>query len=294
MLVPKTSLRSVGPAATVVPEAVISRGIALTNDGWIAFDGAIRADGLIAVTGDGRVSPISQIVTDSATGIAFGKLAIGSFPSPDFARPSGLRAGDTFFVALGRGRAVPISVADQNAAAADRPEDKVINSETFSRRVAVVPALGKEARGAPVFNQSGALAGVLIGERGDVFVPMHFISPALPQLFRTGAVHRPYLGARGADITGLVRLPESFPRRGVLLVEASGKPAIRPASPAAKAGLRVGDVLIEVDGEALLPGAGLAEALLDFEPGDKIVLTALRGNDRLSLPVTLGDTAETR
>lgn len=82
---------------------------------------------------------------------------------------------------------------------------------------------------------------------------------------------RPYLGiryimqARGAEIA------EVF-----------------PDSPAEKAGLQVGDIILEVDGQQVRPSRPLAHILLSYRPGDRVVLTVEREREEMEIPVTLG------
>ncbi len=59
-------------------------------------------------------------------------------------------------------------------------------------------------------------------------------------------------------------------------------------SPAERAGLRVGDIIMEVDGESLAPDGDLAERVLGYEAGDRIELTVLRRGRERSIEVKLG------
>ncbi len=82
---------------------------------------------------------------------------------------------------------------------------------------------------------------------------------------------RPYLGirfvmrARGAEIVEVV-----------------------PGTPADEAGLRVGDIILEVDGQQVRPSRPLPEILLTYRPGDRVVLTVEREGEEIEIPMTLG------
>jgi membrane-associated protease RseP (regulator of RpoE activity) len=62
-----------------------------------------------------------------------------------------------------------------------------------------------------------------------------------------------------------------------------------PDSPAARAGVRVGDVVLEVDGDAVTSATEMLEAMSDHEKGEQITITALRAGQRMQLVATLDD-----
>jgi membrane-associated protease RseP (regulator of RpoE activity) len=62
---------------------------------------------------------------------------------------------------------------------------------------------------------------------------------------------------------------------------------IHPGSPAANAGLKVGDVITEVDGEQVATPSQLADAIGDLEPGDKVSVKLLRGGAAVEVEATL-------
>jgi serine protease Do len=71
--------------------------------------------------------------------------------------------------------------------------------------------------------------------------------------------------------------------RGVLV------DAVKADSPAARAGVRVGDVLVEVDGEAATSAADVLGALSDRKKGESVPLTVIRDGHRTELHATLED-----
>ena len=73
--------------------------------------------------------------------------------------------------------------------------------------------------------------------------------------------------------------------QGALVVE------VVPGSPADEAGLRPGDLITEVEGEAVTPDRPLARLILQYAPGSHITLTIERNGERREVAVTLGDAA---
>ena len=93
----------------------------------------------------------------------------------------------------------------------------------------------------------------------------------------------PYLGVQYGPLTpGLARQLGVNAQSGLVIG------AVAPGSPAAQAGLRAGDVITAIDGQASLDESSLAQILSQHQPGDTLSMNVLRGNQQLTLQVTLG------
>lgn len=90
------------------------------------------------------------------------------------------------------------------------------------------------------------------------------------------------LGIVALQISPDLRAHLGAPRdRGVLV------DAVRPDSPAARAGLRVGDIVTDVDGDAAKSASGVLEALSDRKKGDEVPVVAFRSGQRVELRARL-------
>lgn len=90
------------------------------------------------------------------------------------------------------------------------------------------------------------------------------------------------LGIVALQISPELRAHLGAPRdRGVLV------DAVRPDSPAARAGLRVGDIVTDVDGDATKSASDVLDALTDRKNGDEVTLVAVRSSQRVELRVRL-------
>jgi serine protease Do len=91
---------------------------------------------------------------------------------------------------------------------------------------------------------------------------------------------RVYIGVSLMDLTD--QLGEYFGTegdQGALVTE------VERRSPAEKAGIKAGDVIVEADGDEVSDGMDVAEALEDFEEGDTVTLTVLRDGQRVHIDV---------
>ena len=90
------------------------------------------------------------------------------------------------------------------------------------------------------------------------------------------------LGIVALQISPELRAHLGAPRdRGVLV------DAVRPDSPAARAGLRVGDIVTDVDGDATKSASDVLDALTDRKKGDEVTLVAVRSSQRVELHIRL-------
>jgi len=92
---------------------------------------------------------------------------------------------------------------------------------------------------------------------------------------------RPYLGVGLSDLTP--QLAQFFKvKQGALITE------VKKGSPAKKAGLKAGDIIIDCEGEGVHTSANLVEYLKGFEEGDEIAITVIRKGNEQEMIVTLG------
>jgi len=144
--------------------------------------------------------------------------------------------------------------------------------------------------GGPLVNVDGEVVGVdtfILSQSGGneglgFAIPCGVVNIAYGQLRKFGHLHRPEIGISVQTITqpladGL-KLPRNF---GVVISD------VLPGGPSEAAGLRIGDVLLAIDGKAASSVPYVAFHLMSRESGDKVHLDVLRGTLRLGFDVPL-------
>jgi serine protease Do len=144
--------------------------------------------------------------------------------------------------------------------------------------------------GGPLVNVDGEVVGVdtfILSQSGGneglgFAIPCSVVNIAYQQLRKFGHLHRPEIGISVQTITpslaeGL-KLPRNF---GVVISD------VLPGGPSEAAGVRVGDVLLAIDGKAASSVPYVAFHLMSRESGDKVHLDVIRGNLRLGFDVAL-------
>jgi putative serine protease PepD len=118
---------------------------------------------------------------------------------------------------------------------------------------------------AQIASDSGANSGI------GYAIPVETVRKIAGQLIASGKVEHAYLGVSIEDGDGGARIAE-----------------VRPETPAAEAGLQVGDVVTEIDGETIESRDDLRLAVEAHEPGDSLELTVKRDGETKTVTVELG------
>ena len=157
------------------------------------------------------------------------------------------------------------------------------NGFTIENAVQTDAALNHGNSGGPVLDTQGRVVGVAAQIRSQsggsdgvgYAIPGDTAKRVADELIADGKVEHAYMGVSLQD-DGAARLME-----------------VVPGSPAARAGLRTGDVVTEVDGKSIETGDELRQAIDAKKPGDELELTVRRGSDERDVTVELGTRPET-
>ena len=107
---------------------------------------------------------------------------------------------------------------------------------------------------------------------------------------KTGKISRAYLGIRYADITPAIKEANDLSVDYGALVLRGDTPAdlaVIPGSPANKAGIVEGDIILEIDGVTLDEGRSLSSLVANKKPGDTVSLKILSKGDEKTVTVKL-------
>jgi serine protease Do len=113
-------------------------------------------------------------------------------------------------------------------------------------------------------------------------IPSQIVRPTVEALIRSGKVHHGYMGIGISDVT-----PENAKFFHVENNEGAVVTQVEDGSPAAKAGLKVGDVITELDGQKVSDASQLQIEVGQKEPGSSIKLGVLRDGKTIDVPVML-------
>lgn len=170
-------------------------------------------------------------------------------------------------------------------------------TETLDDVIQTDAAINLGNSGGPLLDSRGEVLGINTAieqtGRGVGFaIPINDAKKVLESYRRFGRIVRPYLGVRYISVTPDVQDQYKLNFDYGALVNAGevpSGPAIVPESPAAKAGLREGDLILAVNGTLVRGNTTLLKLIQQKKPGDFVTLMVVRGQAIINLEVTLSE-----
>jgi serine protease Do len=144
--------------------------------------------------------------------------------------------------------------------------------------------------GGPLVDARGQVVGIntfLVSPSGSFSgmgfaIPAQIVKPTVETLIRDGKVEHARIGIGITDVT-----PENAKFFGGSTAMGAVVTQVDPDSPGAKAGLQIGDVITEINGEKVNDSGELQVFVTQQRPGTKVELTILRNGKRMNMPITL-------
>lgn len=121
-------------------------------------------------------------------------------------------------------------------------------------------------------------------------IPANRVKFVVPQLIQNGKLvntGQGFLGIQGEDVTPQLAAANHLSVQSGVLVAGFAKDA-SGQSPAQQAGIRMGDVVVSVDGQAVATNADIAAITLNNQPGTQVRVTVARGTNQTTINVKLG------
>ncbi len=275
-------------------DRMLGQAVAVTSDGWFitsasAITGLKTADMVIWYGGSSYA--VDRGVIDRLNGTVYLKTSAKDVQSASFTRAQDLVVGGEAWSEYRPGEIAPHVILDLSRR---NPPDEMTSSEVAARRVILdgVSALGDLGGG--VWDANGQLVGIVDSKPGETarIIPAASIAASFSSLLGTGEIRHAYLGVRAYDLAALKLSGdrEGLPLQGALVRDEKkgGKPGVVLNSPAAKAKLKSGDVILKVERDILDGTADLGEVLSEYRPGSSVTLRILRDKTDMDVSVVLG------
>jgi serine protease Do len=281
----------------------LGSGVVYREDGHIITNAHVvkGASGVEVAFADGSTEPAEIVGSDPNSEIAILKVDRDGLPAATFktdeppivgqlavaiGSPAGFEATVTSGIVSAVGRDFPeeLTRGDNQAAAA------------LSDLIQTDAAISPGNSGGALVDRDGNIVGINVAylppaETGAVnlgfAIPSDTAVSVADQLIETGEVTIPYLGV------GTVPLPPEVAERFDLPVDSGALvQTVEPGSGADEAGVRVNDVITALEDAEIASYGDLFGALRDYQPGDTVELTVVRGAEERTLDVTLGERPE--
>jgi S1-C subfamily serine protease len=263
-------------------------GFVFTPDGLILTNShVVHAASAIEVTlADGRRLRADLVGDDPDTDLAVIRVAAPDLVAAKLGDSQAIRPGQ-LVIAIGNPYGFTATVTTGVVSALGRSL-RSRNGRLMDDVIQTDAALNPGNSGGPLVNSRGEVIGVntaiIQGARGISFaVAINTAKFVAARLIRDGRIRRGVIGVAGQNVP----LPRRLVRHYGLPVE-SGifVVSVEPASPAQRAGVAEGDLLVAFDGQPVAAIDDLHRLLTDKQVGVPHTLTVLRGTERLTLRIT--------
>jgi len=267
-----------------------SDGTILTNNHVV--EGAVTSGGSITVNlTNGKSYPAKLIGRDSSYDLAVLKIDVTDAPALQLGDSEMIQVGDPV-IAIGS----PLGLAGTVTSGIISAKNRAVTSGGGTGESSFINALQTDAAinpgnsGGPLVDINGAVIGVnsAIASLGASFssqsgsiglgfaIPINQAKKTAEQLIKTGKATYPLMG---------ISVDSAYAGGGARI--ANVPHAILPGGPAAKAGLKAGDIILEIDGKAVANGDELIVAIRSHNVGDRVTVKFQRGTVTRTVSLTL-------
>lgn len=289
------------------PRDKTGNAMVLTSDGWLAttITAMPKEEGkeLVIINSEKKVFPIEKIVFDKASGVVFLKTAADNLKVVKFADSSTIYPGNSLLV-LGEslvsegGRSALSSIAEVRFRPVTGFADYFSSTEKFNTFLLTKDNLSNDFAGGVVLDMEGGIIGLYSGQfdKPTIIPTAHFL-PAFEQLLRQQEIARPYFGVHYIDLSIAVGLnptiSEDLQKGALIFGDKEHKIiAVDSKSPAGKAGLNLGDIVLQVNDDPVDERHSLTELIQQYKIGDVVKLKVQNGGIVREVEVGLVETSD--
>jgi serine protease Do len=293
-------------------------GVIISPDGYIVTNNHVvdKAEKITVTTNDHRILEAKVIGRDPNTDLALIKVSATNLPIVKLGNSDDVRVGE-WVLAVGNPFNLTSTVTAGIVSAKGRginiigqqEDDDDSRNPFFLSHRAMRLSSQKPSRGIESFIQTDAAinpgnsGGALVNTKGELIginsaiashtgsyeglwlcrIPINLAKKVLNDIKQYGSVKRGYIGVSYTDLSNpdQAALTGSDKTLGLYLSD------VQKNSGAEAAGLKPGDIITKVDGNLVTESSDLTERVGRLQPGDKVKITALRGNTEKEFSVTL-------
>ncbi len=269
--------------------ASLGSGVIVRDGGLILTNHHVveAADEIEVLLSDGRRIKAKVVGSDPETDVAVIRAEVKDLPAIEFGDAEHAKVGDVV-LAIGNPFGVGQTVTMGIVSALGRNQ---LGINTFENFIQTDAAINPGNSGGALVDTDGRLLGINTaiysrsgGSLGIGFaIPVTTARQVMEQIVTNGSVVRGYIGVEPQDVTP--ELAEAFKlsrREGAIIA------GVMRGGPADKAGVKVGDILIEVDGKPVKNTVAMLNLIAQLPPGTSTRFRFARNGNDLELPIVVG------
>ena len=169
------------------------------------------------------------------------------------------------------------------------------SSEALTNLFQTDAAINPGNSGGPLVDIEGRVIGINTAVAGNAenigfAIPINDAKNVLNSVIKTGKIVRPYVGVRYITLNEeIAKANELGSSSGALVYGSGNQLAVLPGSPAAKAGIQEGDIILKIDGNEITESNPISSVIGKKKPGDKVEIIYLRDGKQSKATVTLAE-----
>lgn len=267
----------------------LGSGFIVNADGYILTNGHVveNASRINVKLSDKRILEAVVVGTDPKSDLAVLKIKNPGLPPLPFASSDDVAVGD-WVAAFGS----PFGLEQTVTAGIISAKGREIGSGSFDELLQTDAAINPGNSGGPLVNMQGEVVGInmTLGNGGRGFSGVGFAIPAetarkvYERLVRSGKVNRAWIGVRVQEVTPKIARSFALDRAAGALVS-----EVAPDGPAAKAGVRSGDIILEFNRQRIRTAQDLLSAVANTKVGTSVQGRIVRNGEELSIDVPVGE-----
>ncbi|MFO0704352.1 MAG: trypsin-like peptidase domain-containing protein [Candidatus Andersenbacteria bacterium] len=273
-------------------------GFILTKDGLIATNKHVVLDKNLSYTvglADGRTLDASVVSLDPSFDFAIIKVEATDLPTIELGSSDATKIGERV-IAIGNAFGEFQNTVTTGVVSARnrtiQASDGIARVELLEGLIQTDAAINPGNSGGPLVNVAGQVIGVntatdTASENIGFAIPIDDAKVAIESVIAQGKIVRPLLGVRYVNLNKEVADLNNIDTDKGAYVVADRAPAVVPDSPAAKLGIKEGDIITALDDKEIKPDRSLATLLRTYHPGDTVTLHWKSGGKEHSERVTL-------
>lgn len=281
-------------------------GFIITSDGLIVTNKHVVADAradYTVFTSDGRSFKAEILAKDPIADLAIVKIEASGLSIVELGDSDALEIGQRI-VAIGNAlgefqNTVTVGVVSAKGRSLVASDLAAGTTEALEDLIQTDAAINTGNSGGPLVNLKGQVVGIntATAAKGTAegigfAIPINIAKQAIKSFQKSGHIQRPFLGVNTLMLTKeLAERNNLSVSQGALVVSdpERGIAGVLKGSPADRAGIKVNDIIVKIQGEQITENKSIVSILRKYQPGDEIELEVLRDNETLHLKAKLAE-----
>ena len=275
-------------------------GMIVSSDGYVLTNKHVVEGGhafqIVMSSGD-TYDDVSLVAEDPLNDVAYLKInGVSDLPAVSLGDSKTIAVGQPVLAignALGQYQnSVTQGIISGTGRSVEAGDESGRSTESLTDMLQTDAAINPGNSGGPLVNANGDVIGINTAVSTDAqgigfAIPISATLGMLHNIIENGDTGRAYMGVSYIAITPEVAKANNLSSKTGAYIGGARGTAVVSGGPAEKAGIKDGDIITKVNGVAIGQAGSVSTLVGEYKPGDSVELTVIRGDEELSIKVTL-------